>query len=470
MRKFTMNLKQLLLLAVLMAAVVVVPACKDDDDNNDKNEEQQQNLDIDAQVADVQLEVVSDKLLKAEEMADEIFGPSGANGDEALEKFRAAFVKRQQELAERLAAENGANGLATGWRSINYKYQSVDEQGKTVWLSARVYWGTYWAFGTHDMDPDYIVLCPHLTIGSNSECPTEKHTYEAAAICGDNLVIMPDYLGFGATKDRPQPYTNHELCAQNSIDALKAGYKVFLDKTDAKLEDDYKMYVIGASQGGGNALAIHKWLDTHPDFAKSWRFEYSYCCAGPYSPSLTFQKYFEQKKHPYPCVFPFVLNAMFAAYPDVLGKWKMSDFYNDDYVKNHYEEMEKIVASKESDTKAVSAKFFSWYPHTGEDGIKGGEEIYISDILHPDLFDTNSEKYKALFACLDKNNLTTGWTPTHKIYLYHGKDDDIVPFANAEAVKSAFGNQVELSESGWGTGGHIGTCMKWLGQILINNW
>ena len=105
-----------------MAAAIVVPACNDDDDNN-SDDNQQQSLDIDAQVADVQLEVVSDKMLKAEEMADEIFGTSGANGggDESLEKYRAAFLKRQQELAEKLAAENGSNGFATGWRSINYK-------------------------------------------------------------------------------------------------------------------------------------------------------------------------------------------------------------------------------------------------------------------------------------------------------------------------------------------------------------
>jgi hypothetical protein len=53
------------------------------------------------------------------------------------------------------------------------------------------------------------------------------------AITGDNLLIMPDYKGFGISRELVQPYCNHELCAQNSIDAMKAGYKIFLDTSGA---------------------------------------------------------------------------------------------------------------------------------------------------------------------------------------------------------------------------------------------
>ena len=83
-------------------------------------------------------------------------------------------------------------------------------------------------------------------IGSNTEAPTQKHTYEAMAITGDNLLIMPDYKGFGISRELVQPYCNHELCAQNSIDAMKAGYKIFLDTSGAAMENNWKLYVIGA--------------------------------------------------------------------------------------------------------------------------------------------------------------------------------------------------------------------------------
>lgn len=460
------NIKYLLLIAMVAMTGMTISSCSNDDEDNNSVKIEKS---IDEAVEGVRYTITDEDVLTASEMADEVFGPSGANSDDPeLEQMRAAFLQKQQQLAEEKAAEVGANGWALSYKSVNFKYESEDEQGNPITLSAKVYWGVVPFYGA--LDPDYIVLCPHFTIGSNPECPTSKHTYEAAAITGDNLLIMPDYKGFGETKKMVQPYVNHELCAINSIDALKAGYKVFTEQSKAKMEKNWKLYVIGASQGGGNALAIHKWFDTHLDEAETWRFEYSYCCAGPHNPALTFQKYFEQKKHPYPCVFPFTIKAMMAAYPDILGKWTDDDFYSEDFVENHKALMDEMVASKEYNCDKLNAKFFEWYPHKGESGIKGGKEILLTDILSPEVLDTESEIYKALFMCLEKNDLTKGWTPVHKIKLYHGKADEIVPYANSEAVKEAFPDMVEFSTSMSGTDGHVGTCVKWLGQIMLNAW
>ena len=268
---------------------------------------------IDEAVRDVKYAIINEEELTTDELAEEIFGPAGANSENSeLENMRTAFIEKQKQLAEEKTAEIGANGWALSHKSVIFKYESIDEQGSPISLSAKVYWGTVPFYGA--LDPNYMVLCPHFTIGSNPECLTSKHTYE--------------------------------LCAINSIDTLKAGYKVFTEQSNAKMKDSWKLYVIGASQGGGNALAIHKLFDTHLDEAKTWRFEYSYCCAGPHNPALTFQKYFEQKKHPYPCVFPFTIKAMMAAYPDILGKWTEDDFYSEDFVENHKALMDEMVASR----------------------------------------------------------------------------------------------------------------------------
>lgn len=469
MKKTMYNLKQLSLVLLLSMMSASFTACSNDDDDNTNSQEQKKEETLEQTLRGVTYAINESEELTVEQLADEIFGPAGANGDDPeVETMRAAFLMKQRALSEKKAEEIGANGIAMGYKSINYTYNSVDEHGKSVELSARVYWGVVPYFGA--LNPDYMVLCPHFTIGSNTEAPTQKHTYEAMAITGDNLLIMPDYKGFGVSRELVQPYCNHELCAQNSIDAMKAGYKIFLDTSGAEMENNWKLYIIGASQGGGNALAIHKYLDTHPEMAKQWHFEYSYCCAGPYSPSLTFQKYFEQKKHPYPCVFPFVIKEMLEAYPDVLGQWTEDDFYTADFVKNHKAEMDWMVNGKEYSCDKINEAFFKWYPHTGESGIKGGSEILLTDFLNPAVLDTNSDIYKALFKCLQKNDLTTGWTPTHKIKLYHGEADEIVPYANSQAVADAFPEMATLSTSGWGTGGHLGTCIKWLGQVMVNVW
>ena len=142
------------------------------------------------------------------------------------------------------------------YRCFNYTYESIDELGKPVTLSARIMWPK-WAIFNVEEEPNNIMLCPHYTICGNNEAPTTSGGIESAVMCGDRILILPDYLGFGVTKDRTQPYLNHGLCAQNCIDAMRAGYKLFRDKAKVTLHKDWKLYVLGLSQGGGNSLATH---------------------------------------------------------------------------------------------------------------------------------------------------------------------------------------------------------------------
>ena len=447
------ELKRFLLLAVLAVAGLFATSCSKNDDESDDPKVSAEVLDD--LVKNTVFEVVSDETINASQMVDLAFGHSGSSSDERMELARTFLLKKHQDIASKL----GANNADMGWRSVSYTYLSTDEQGKEIKLSARVLWGN---IGGTDLDPDYIMLCPHYTITKNAECPTQSYPYETAVLCGDNLLILPDYLGFGESKDHPQPYVNHNLCAQNCIDALEAGYKVFRENSTAHLEDGYKLFVAGLSQGGGNSLAIHKWLDTHPDIADAWQFAYSYSCAGPYSPSLTFRKYYKQERLFHPCVLPITLKAMFAAYPDILGKWTEDDFYNADYLTNHKAEMDQILADKNLTTDSINAKLFNWYPHDTEC-------IYLSDIMSADALNSESDMCQALLKCLDDNDLTKGWTPTHKILLFHGKDDEVVPFANAEAVVAAFPDKTELMLNSFG-GGHLGAGLMWMVQIMNRAW
>ena len=358
----------------------------------------------------------------------------------------------------------------TVYRYFNFEYQSVDAQGKPITLSGRVLWGGNKLKKVYEAKPNYILLCPHFTIADDYISPTSGRGIESLFMAGNLLLILPDYIGFGVTKDMPQPYVNHNLCAQNSIDALKAGYHLFCDKANVKMESDWKLYVAGVSQGGGNSLAIHKWLDTHETFAEDWRFEYSYSAAGPYSPSLTFRKYFEQKVHPYPVVFPIVIKSMMMSYPEILGKYKEEDYFSESYL-SHKAEMDEMVNSKLYTSDQINKKFFSYYPHEGETGINGGKEILLSDILSDEALDLNSDLCKALFECFDKNDLTKGWTPKHHIYLFHGKGDRIVPFENAQAVVDAFPqDMVTLYPEKFGFDDHQASCIQFFMHMMFGYW
>lgn len=381
-----------------------------------------------------------------------------------------AVIEELKENGMPTATTGAVTTLPTGYRSVDYTYESVDELGKPIVLSARAVWGGYKIMDYFkETRADYILLAPHYTICNDSECPTSGYSIEDLIMAGDNLLIIPDYEGFGVTKDRVQPYVVHELCAQQCIDALKAGYKIYRDLSSVPLETNFTLSVAGVSQGGGNALAVHKWLDTHPDFAERWNFDFSYCGAGPYCPRITYEKYFEQKKLVYPIVMPLTLKAMFAAYPDILGKWKEEDCYNESYLA-HKAVIDEMINSKKYTTTEINGYFFNtMYPHQGEEGIEGGKEVYLSDFLSDDILNMESDLTKALFECLDKNDLTTGWTPIHPIHLYHGKGDNIVNYANSEAVMQAFPDKADLI-SPQSDDDHIGTTLQWFMTILFNMW
>ncbi|MBP5366642.1 MAG: hypothetical protein J6Y82_12120 [Bacteroidales bacterium] len=453
------DFKHLLLFAAILFAGLLPTACSSDDDEKTS----ERSFVIDEQVQNVEYEIITDKIVRADELVDEAISRAGVAGSSEIQLLRTMFLSKQQDIANAYAEQLGVSLAVMGFRSVSYAYWSVDERGEAIKLSARALWGSCMTSQWNDIDPACIVLFPHYTITANSESPSQSHTYEAIAACGDNLLILPDYIGFGVAKDRTQPYINHNLCAQNCIDALKAGYKVFRDLSEASLAETYKLCVVGASQGGGNALAIHKWLDTHDGFATDWRFDYSMCCAGPYSPTLTYDKYFELNSLADPCVLPLTLQAMRNVAPAYFEHLPESDFYTADYAANHMAEMNQMITSKEYTTGEINAKFFEWYP------AGGGHAVRLTDILSAEALNTNSVLYEALFKCLKENDLTQSWQPIHTINIYHDKSDDVVPYANAEALQKAFPDKVVLTATNTG-GGHTRSCLLWMVQLMSHKW
>ena len=441
-------------LYLMLVALVCCPsffACNEDDDDNEKKEDWRDEV------------ILGDSMIiSAKEMCDLLFGPDGGNADEDNAELRDAFMKNVKQIEDSLNNVHGSNGLYLGFEAWEYYYWSKDQHGNDIRLSSLVSWAKYWLFGWYDLDPNNIYLVEHYTVLSNDECPTNSYSKEQIAL-GDNLLIIPDYIGYGYTKEKLHPYLNHDVCALNSVDALARGYKVFEEERDedTRMEDDWKMYVIGSSQGGSNALAVHKYLDTHPEIAHKWRFDYSYCCAGPYSPRKTMDYYYSTDKLTYPVIIPIVIKSMLDSYPEIMGKWKEEDFYSEKYLAIK-DDMDRLIAAKQTPSKPLIDSLKVLLKNTTDCTIS------VNDLLSDSALCKTSEMTRALYACLDKNDLTTGWTPTHLIKLYHSKEDDIVPFSNAEAVVSAFGDNVSLFRSYWV--GHVATCTKWYGTLLTNNW
>lgn len=295
----------------------------------------------------------------------------------------------------------------------------------------------------------------------DAEAPS-RTTNVIQTLVGNNLVIQPDYIGYGATRNELHPYLNHDITAINSVDALGAGFKVWKTETknSKELSKNWKMYVIGASQGGSSALAVHKYLDTHLDIANKWHFGYSYCCCGPYCPTVTMEKYYKDGHVTFPGGILLTVKSMLASYPEILGKWTEDDFYSEKFRKIK-STVDKMIASKEYKTTELNDKLRELLD------VKKGDPFSLKDILSTSVLDMNSEIAQAFFKCLEKNDLTTGWTPVHEIRLYQTTVDDVVPYANAERLRQAFPDKVK-EEMIWDNLGHVSACTHWTMFSLWN--
>lgn len=433
--------------AMAVFGTLIFPSCQKENPTDDGEE------------VFFEVDAAGPKYSTVEEMADEVFGKDGSNSDEEGKELReiilAQATKREEALAKELDA--GANGLSMRTISYTYYYRSTDQNGDDIILSGIVAWGQYWLFGWHNLDPDNLYLFEHYTITKDAEAPSNNGKMEMMVL-GDNLLIMPDYIGYGRTKDKVHPYLNHELTAKNSIDALEAGIAVWKKYGSGEMEDDWKMYVLGCSQGGSSALAVHKYLETHSGLADKWRFDYSYCCAGAYNPALTMETYYKWQKTAYVGAIPMTIKSMLVSYPNELSKWKEDDFYCEKYLKIK-SKVDELLSKKEVDATELNNQIKS---------LLDTESPVLSDVLREDVLDMNSDIAKDFFACLQKNDLTTGWTPTHNIKIYASESDDIVPYENTTALKNAFGDKVSIFKSY--LAGHVYTCAKWYGTIALGNW
>lgn len=407
-------------------------------------------------VDNVSVEITDSAKYTIEEMADRVFGKEGANSD--TEKLRQQFVERAQQEEKQLQNEYGANNGML-YYSYSYKYKSTDVKGNPIELSSLVSWRS---FAGISLSPNNLFLYEHFTVTKDDQAPTKTSNIIQMAV-GNSLMIQPDYIGYGITKNEVHPYLNHDVTAINSIDALEAGYQTWKMKTNnKKMAKDWKMYVGGVSQGGSAALAVHKYLDTHMDLANKWHFAYSYCSSGAYSPTITMQGYYEQGSLTYPVAVLLTIKSMMVSYPDILGKWTEDDFYSEKYC-NIKSIMDNMLNSKQYTTGDINKKLRELL------GVKSSDPVSLKDILSESVLDMNSDIAKDFFKCLEKNDLTTGWTPVHEIHLHSSTIDKVVPYANAEKLIASFPGKVK-EEMILENVDHSGACVDWILSLLNRKW
>lgn len=411
-------------------------------------------------------------------------------------------------LARRRASglENEGGASLTGAKLYSYTYPSVDADGNEVTLSSLMAVPTKMLIDKAMAKPNNLIIGCHVTITSNYECPTEYNKsggmfswmtdvgmlidytrYDAVRnpCC---LVIMPDYEGYGVSKDRAHPYLYQELTARQVADAVRYGLKLYEDNIGAfsfsRFEDGWKSVCIGYSQGGSVALATHRFIEEN-GLAEELHFAGSVCGDGPYDPVAHLDYYMNDNGETYdgtnrtgheqatvsmPIVMPLILKGMCDRNP-FMRQHTVSDYLSQKFLRTGVID---FINAKSQDDKSRQystddineafrnmrkyGKSYSYYDERYLPGLTQG--VYTSsdmkEMLYKDdgdnvhgkleqMMTTDAFTYfsgslsslpsdrgvmKDLHRALASNARVSGWTPSHRIAFYHSTYDTVVPYEN----------------------------------------
>lgn len=333
------------------------------------------------------------------------------------------YLRWNNALLDGKMREKAGSAGSWGYHKYILNYRSIDAAGDPVALSELVIIpeGVGWTY-----HPDQVVLSNHYTHFSDAERPTGL---VGELLCGivttGAAYICPDLEGYGSSVTHPHPFMNHDLIGRQSVDGLLAALDLF-EKEGLTPSQDFRLYNAGYSQGGSNALAVHREIETRCTEEQRGRIHLvaSYCGGGAYSPLMTMQYYLGQETLVYPCILILSINSMIYSYPDLLGSWTIEDFVTPEFRESG---LLGDILGKQLNSEVLSGMIYEKTANR------------LSRILAADLYDADSPKRIALEAAFGRCELTEGWTPRQPVRLYHATGDGYVPYSNATLALSALG-------------------------------
>ena len=240
----------------------------------------------------------------------------------------------------------------------------------------------------------------------NSEAPSENSgndmiaNMESLTSMGF-IVVIPDYIGFGASANLAHPYLDAKSSTQSILDMIRATKEYSTDdKVLAKPTKD--LFIFGYSQGGWATMQLQKTIEK--DYSTEFNLIASSCGAGPYSIEYMNKYIVDQPIYPMPYFLAYLLNSydIMDAFPNPL-----SDF--------------------------IQAPYAAKIPGLFDGKHSGGA---INSELTTQMATFLTPEYRAGYATDAKyagvrsaflSNSITAWKAKTPMKLFHGANDDLIP-------------------------------------------
>jgi len=110
-----------------------------------------------------------------------------------------------------------------------------------------------------------LLSAQHGTMFKDTDAPSNFPAtftgFELFASAGF-VTVIPDFIGFGVSKDIVHPYYDQELSGTSVVDMIKAA-KTYLSQQNISVSN--RLFLVGYSEGGYVTMAAQKEIETHPE-------------------------------------------------------------------------------------------------------------------------------------------------------------------------------------------------------------
>ncbi len=226
------------------------------------------------------------------------------------------------------------------------------------------------------------------------------------------IVVMPDYIGFGASANLPHPYLDAKSSTQSILDLLRATKEYTSDdKVLAKTTKD--LFIFGYSQGGWATMQLQKSIEK--DYSTEFNLIASSCGAGPYSIEYMNKYIVDKTEYPMPYFLAYLLNSY-----------------------------QTIGSFTNPLTDLIQQPYAGLIPGLFDGTNSGGT---INSKLTTKMADLLTAEYRTGYATNAKfasvrsaflSNSITAWNAKTPMKLFHGEKDDYIPAGMSSKMLADF--------------------------------